>query len=135
GSLKTLPLRITRANANALDLASRLAAHPAVARVFYPGLPDHPGHEIARRQMRYGFGPLLAVEPRGGAAAAVAVVNALRVVRHAPSLGGVESLGSPPARTSPINLGGEGRRHAVIPAGAGGPPARRGGLAPAWAGL
>jgi cystathionine gamma-synthase len=113
-SLKTLPLRIARANANALDLASRLAGHPAVARVFYPGLADHPGHEIARRQMRQGFGPMLAVEPRGGPEAAVAVVNALRVVRHAPSLGGVESLASLPAHTSHIHLGEEGRRRAGI---------------------
>ena len=116
-SLKTLPLRIARANANALDLAARLAVHPAVARVFYPGLPDHPGHEIARRQMREGFGPLMAVEPRGGGEAAVAVVNALRVVRHAPSLGGVESLASLPAHTSHIHLGEEGRRRAGIPEG------------------
>jgi cystathionine beta-lyase/cystathionine gamma-synthase len=116
-SLKTLPLRIARANANALDLAARLEAHPAVARVFYPGLPGHAGHEIARRQMMQGFGPLMAVEPRGGAEAAVAVVNALRVVRHAPSLGGVESLASLPAHTSHIHLGEEGRRRAGIPEG------------------
>jgi len=116
-SLKTLSLRIATANANALDLATRLAAHPAVARVFYPGLREHPGHEIARRQMSHGFGPLLAVEARGGAAAAEAVVNALRVVRHAPSLGGVESLASLPAHTSHIHLGEEGRRHAGIPEG------------------
>ena len=116
-SLKTLPLRIAQANANALDLASRLATHPGVARVFYPGLPEHTGHEIALRQMRHGFGPLLAVEPRGGAGAAVAVVDALRVVRHAPSLGGVESLASLPARTSHIQLGEDGRRRAGIPEG------------------
>jgi len=116
-SLKTLPLRIAKANANALELAGRLAKHPAVARVFYPGLPDHPGHDIARRQMTNGFGPLMAVEPRGGAEAGTAVVNALRVVRHAPSLGGVESLASLPASTSHIHLGEEGRRAAGIPEG------------------
>ena len=74
-SLKTLPLRVARANANALDLAGRLAAHPAVAQVFYPGLPGHPGHEIARRQMKLGFGPLMAFEPRGGGAAGVRVAT------------------------------------------------------------
>jgi len=116
-SLKTLPLRIAKANANALELAGRLTKHPAVARVFYPGLPDHPGHDIARRQMTNGFGPLMAVEPRGGAEAGTAVVNALRVVRHAPSLGGVESLASLPASTSHIHLGEEGRRAAGIPEG------------------
>jgi len=116
-SLKTLPLRIARANASALDLASRLAKHPAVGSVFYPGLPDHPGHEVARRQMKLGFGPLLAFEARGGGPAAVTVVEALRVVRHAPSLGGVESLASLPAHTSHIQLGEEGRRRAGIPEG------------------
>jgi methionine-gamma-lyase len=116
-SLKTLPLRVARANASALDLAARLAAHPAVAQVFYPGLPGHPGHEIARRQMKLGFGPLLAFEPRGGGAAGVAVANAFKVVRHAPSLGGVESLASIPAFTSHIQLGVEGRRRAGIPEG------------------
>jgi cystathionine beta-lyase/cystathionine gamma-synthase len=116
-SLKTLPLRIARANANALELAGRLAQHPAVARVFYPGLPDHPGHDIARRQMTNGFGPLMAVEPRGGGEAGTAMVNALRLVRHAPSLGGVESLASLPASTSHIHLGEEGRRAAGIPEG------------------
>jgi cystathionine beta-lyase/cystathionine gamma-synthase len=116
-SLKTLPLRVERANANALEVAMRLARHPGVAQVFYPGLPNHPGHAVARRQMRLGFGPLLAFEPRGGPAAAVAVANALRVVRHAPSLGGVESLASLPPHTSHIQLGEEGRRRAGIPEG------------------
>ncbi len=116
-SLKTLPLRIARTNATALDLASRLACHPAVVRVFYPGLPDHPGHEVARRQMKLGFGPLLAFEARGGGPAAVALVEALQVVRHAPSLGGVESLASLPPYTSHIQLGEEGRRRAGIPEG------------------
>ena len=116
-SLKTLALRVARANASALELASRLAKHPAVAQVFYPGLPDHPGHEVARRQMMLGFGPLMSFEVRGGAAAAAATVEALGVVRHAPSLGGVESLASLPAYTSHIQLGEEGRRRAGIPEG------------------
>lgn len=116
-SLKTLSLRVARANASALDLASRLAQHPAVAQVFYPGLPRHPGHEIASRQMILGFGPMLSFEVRGGGAAAAATVEAFQVVRHAPSLGGVESLASLPAYTSHIQLGEEGRRRAGIPEG------------------
>lgn len=116
-SLKTLPLRVQAANANALALATRLAAHAGVAQVFYPGLPGHPGHDVAVRQMTLGFGPVLAFEVRGGAAAAEAVVNALKLVRHAPSLGGVESLASLPAFTSQIQLGPEGRARAGIPEG------------------
>ena len=125
-SLKTLPLRVAAANASALDLATRLSGHPAVAQVLYPGLPSHPGHEIAKRQMTLGFGPVLAFEvrasasdPAGGPAAeaATAVVNRLELVSHAPSLGGVESLASLPAWTSHIGLGEEGRRRVGIPAG------------------
>jgi cystathionine beta-lyase/cystathionine gamma-synthase len=116
-SLKTLPLRVEAANARALELATRLGGHPGVAQVFYPGLAGHPGHDIARRQMRHGFGPLLSFEVRGGAAAAEATANALRLVRHAPSLGSVESLVSLPAHTSHIQLGVEGRRAAGIPEG------------------
>jgi cystathionine gamma-synthase len=125
-SLKTLPLRVAAANVTALELATRLRGHPGVAQVFYPGLPSHPGHEIAKRQMTLGFGPVLAFEvrppasgPAGGSAAEAAIqtVNQLGLVAHAPSLGGVESLASLPAWTSHIGLGEEGRRRAGIPEG------------------
>lgn len=116
-SLKTLALRVRTANENALELAVRLETHPAVARVFYPGLIRHPGHEIARRQMRLGFGPLLAFEVKGGDAAARAVVEALRLVRLAPSLGGVESLATLPALTSHVRLTPAERAAAGIPDG------------------
>lgn len=116
-SLKTLPLRVRAANANALELATRLAQHDGVSAVFYPGLPGHPGHEIARRQMMLGFGPVFAFEVAGGAPAAEAVANAFQVIRHAPSLGGVESLASIPAFTSHIQLGPAGRARAGIPEG------------------
>jgi cystathionine gamma-synthase len=115
-SLKTLPLRVSTANAQALELAQRLAAHPAVASVAYPGLPGHPGHAIAARQMSRGFGPVLSIDVRS-AAAAEAMVGALTLFRHAPSLGGVESLASLPAHTSQIQLGPEGRAKAGIPEG------------------
>lgn len=116
-SLKTLPLRVRAANDNALDLAVRLEAHPAVAQVFYPGLIKHPGHEIARRQMRLGFGPLMAFDIKGGAPAAREFLNALRVVKLAPSLGGVESLASIPAITSHVQLDPRELADAGIPEG------------------
>src|SRR5204863_9509841 len=83
----------------------------------YPGLASHPGHAIAARQMTAGFGPVLAFEVQGGADAARRVVDALRLVHHAPSLGSVESLASLPAFTSQIQLGPEGRAKAGIPEG------------------
>jgi cystathionine gamma-synthase len=89
--LRTLAVRLDRAQANARTLAERLAAHPAVERVRYPGLPDDPGHERAKRQMR-GFGAMLAFEVRGGAEAAEQVCETVQVIAHATSLGGVESL-------------------------------------------
>lgn len=116
-SLKTLPLRVRAANANALELARRLAQHGDVAQVFYPGLPTHPSHAIAVQQMREGFGPLLGFEVRGGAEAALRVVNALRVIRHGASLGGVESLASLAAYTSHKMIGLEGRQRCGIPEG------------------
>jgi cystathionine beta-lyase/cystathionine gamma-synthase len=116
-SLKTLPLRVAAANANALELARRLDEHPGVAQVIYPGLPGHPGHALAARQMSLGFGPVLAFEVIGGGTAAEAVVNAFQLVKHAPSLGSVESLASLPAFTSHIQLGPEGRALAGIPEG------------------
>jgi cystathionine beta-lyase/cystathionine gamma-synthase len=116
-SLKTLALRVEAANASALELAMRLAAHPGVAQVLYPGLPGHPGHDLARRQMTLGFGHVLAFEVAGGTGPAKAVAEALQLVLHAPSLGGVESLASLPAFTSHVRLGPEGRARAGIPEG------------------
>ena len=116
-SLKTLPLRVRAGNANAMELARRLRAHADVAQVFYPGLADHPSHAVAVKQMQEGFGPLLGFEVKGGADAALRVVNALRVIRHGASLGGVESLASLAAHTSHKMLGPEGRKRAGIPEG------------------
>ena len=116
-SLKTMPLRVRAQNANALSLATRLAAHPHVAQVFYPGLPSHPGHTIAVKQMRNGFGPLLSVDIRGGAEAALRVVSAFKLIKHGASLGGIESLSSLAAYTSHQGLGREGRARAGIPEG------------------
>ncbi len=88
--LRTLHLRVERSAANALELARRLAQHPAVARVRYPGLPDDPGHPRAAMQMT-GFGSIVSIELLGGAVAADAATSTSRLWVNATSLGGVES--------------------------------------------
>ncbi|GAB3086072.1 aminotransferase class I/II-fold pyridoxal phosphate-dependent enzyme [Isoptericola nanjingensis] len=88
--LRTLHLRVERANASAAELARRLAGHPGVAEVRHPSLPGDPGHERAAGLMN-GFGAILGVRPHGGPAAADAVVAAVRLWVPATSLGGVES--------------------------------------------
>ena len=89
--LKTLVLRMQRHSDNALTVAEFLATHPAVGSVLYPGLPSHPGHEIAARQMR-GFGGMVSVRMRAGAQAARDLCARTSVFILAESLGGVESL-------------------------------------------
>jgi cystathionine gamma-synthase len=89
--MRTLSVRLDRAQANAGELARRLAAHRAVAAVRYPGLPEHPGHAVAARQMR-GFGTMVAFELAGGAGAAEQVTQAVRLATAGTSLGGVETL-------------------------------------------
>ncbi|MDE2334947.1 MAG: aminotransferase class V-fold PLP-dependent enzyme [Rhodospirillales bacterium] len=90
--MRTLHLRQERQSASALALAERLAAHPLVARVLYPGLPQHPGHDVARRQMQGGFGYMLSIQVVGGEAAAVRTAAHVELYKRATSLGGVESL-------------------------------------------
>jgi len=111
--LKTLGLRMERHNQNALALARVLAAHPKVERVHYPGLPDHPGHHIAHRQMR-GFGGMLSVEVDGGIQAGARVVEALRTAIMAVSLGSVETLVTHPASTTSVGIPPEDRARAGI---------------------
>jgi cystathionine gamma-synthase len=106
--LKTLALRVQRQNANAQRLAEFLAAHPKVERVHYPGLRSHPEHALAVRQMR-GFGGVVSFEVRGDLAAASRLVDACRIPRIAPSLGGVESLIEQPALMSFYELTTEER--------------------------
>jgi cystathionine gamma-synthase len=89
--MRTLVVRLQRQSATALEIARRLQSHDRVAAVHYPGLEDHPGHDIARRQMNGGFGGLLAFETPD-AASAEAVETALRVIHPATSLGSVETL-------------------------------------------
>jgi cystathionine gamma-lyase len=94
--LKTLPVRMQRHAENALALARFLEGHPQVERVGYPGLPSHPQHDLARRQMS-GFGGMLTFVVKGGLEAAVAFLKAVRIFACAESLGGVESLIEHPA--------------------------------------
>ena len=89
--MRTLALRVPRQSASALELAGRLGSHPGVVRVNYPGLPSHPDHAVAARQMTGGFGGLLSFEVTD-ATTADRLVEHLRMVHAATSLGGVESL-------------------------------------------
>lgn len=94
--IRTLPVRMRAHVANALELAQRLEREPGVRRVHYPGLPSHPQHELARRQMR-GGGGIISFELEGGVPAASAFLKSLRYFALAESLGGVESLAEHPA--------------------------------------
>ena len=98
-SIRSLTVRVARQNATAQALAEAMAQHPKVARVLYPGLPDFPGHEVARKQMK-GYGGMLTLEVNGCYADAVHVVDRLKLFAIAPSLGGVESLATMPVTTT-----------------------------------
>lgn len=110
--MKTLALRVQRHNENALALARFLESHPAVARVNHPGLPSHPDHATAARQMR-GFGGMLSFELHNPTQVDH-LLSRLRVVMPALSLGGVESLVCVPSRTSHRTLSPDERRRAGI---------------------
>jgi cystathionine beta-lyase/cystathionine gamma-synthase len=96
-SLRTLVVRVERQNATAQKVAEAMTRHPSVAKVYYPGLPDFPGHMLAQRQMK-GFGGMLTIETRGGGEAARRAADRLELFALAPSLGGVESLVTQHAR-------------------------------------
>lgn len=90
--MRTLFLRIRKACESAMAIAEHFEGHANLKAVMYPGLPNHPGHEIARRQMDGGFGGMLSIRMKGGADSALAVVKRCKVFTRATSLGGVESL-------------------------------------------
>lgn len=98
--IKTLELRVREQCRTAAALAEFLAADPRVRRVFYPGLPGHPGHEVAKRQMQGGFGAMLSLEVDGDLAATKRVTESTRLFQLAVSLGAVESLIEQPALMS-----------------------------------
>jgi cystathionine gamma-synthase len=103
--LRTLGVRMDRHCANAAQVAAMLASHPAVAQVYYPGLADHPGHEVAVKQMR-GFGGMVSLRHAGGEDAAVAMCGRTRLFTLGESLGGVESLIEHPARMTHASVAG-----------------------------
>jgi cystathionine gamma-synthase len=105
--VRTLSVRLERQCATALDLAERIAEHPAVRAIHYPGLPDHPSHELATRQMHGRYGSLLSFE-LPNAERAEQVEDELRLVRRATSLGSVESLIERRARVEPTGRVPEG---------------------------
>lgn len=112
--MKTLQLRVNHQSASALRIARYLAEHPAVEAVFYPGLESHPGHEIARRQMR-GFGGVLSFAPRGGFEAVRALLPRLRYAHRAANLGAVETVVGPPRTTSHVESSSKERAAMGIP--------------------
>ena len=113
--MKTLDVRVRRSCENALLLAEALRAHPKVAHVYYPGLAEDPGHLLAKSQMK-GFGGIVAVDLTGGEPEVEKLFNSLRLVRTAPSLGGVETLASYPLYSSHAGFSDEQLKAAGVSA-------------------
>lgn len=90
--LRTLHVRVRHQSAAAMTIACRFAGHARIERLLYPGLPSHPGHAVAARQMHGGFGGMFSMRLSGGESAAIAAAARMRVWKRATSLGGVESL-------------------------------------------
>jgi cystathionine gamma-synthase len=90
--LRTLHVRVKTQADTAAFLASRLLSHPALSDVLYPGLRKHPGHAVAARQMKGGFGGMLSIRLKGGEGAAIAAAASVELWKRATSLGGIESL-------------------------------------------
>jgi cystathionine beta-lyase/cystathionine gamma-synthase len=114
--LKTLDVRVRRQNENAMRIAEWCNDRREIKRVHYPGLPTHPDHEIARTLLD-GFGGMMAIEIGGGARASDKFVRKLKLFRHAPSLGGVDSLVSEPRFSSHAHVSAEERVRAGVPDG------------------
>jgi cystathionine beta-lyase/cystathionine gamma-synthase len=114
--LRTLALRMARHNANGMAVAEWAASHSAFAKVHYPGLPKHPDHAIARRTLD-GFGGMVGLELAGGPKAAERMLKRMKLVTHAPSLAGVESLVSEPRLTSHKEMSAEDRAGLGFPDG------------------
>jgi cystathionine beta-lyase/cystathionine gamma-synthase len=115
--LKTLTVRMARHNATGLAVAQWCATQDGFVGVHYPGLPQHPDHEVAQRVLEGGFGGMLGLELKGGVRAAEVFLRALTIAAHAPSLGGVETLVSEPRLTSHAGISAEQRAQAGIPDG------------------
>jgi cystathionine gamma-synthase len=111
--LRTLFARMAGQERNAMAIAERLRTHPAVSRVHYPGLADHPDHALAARQQK-GFGAMMSFELAGGVSAVQTFVKAVHSFTFAESLGGVESLVAHPATMTHVDMGAEARSRAGI---------------------
>ena len=114
--LKTLELRVVRQNNSAMHVAEWCEDHKEIKHVMYPGLESHPDHDIAKRSLD-GYGGMLSIELAGGGKAAERFLRRLKLFRHAPSLGGVESLVSEPRFTSHAGMSAEERADIGIPDG------------------
>jgi cystathionine beta-lyase len=114
--LKTLEVRVLRQNENAMRIARWCEAKKEIRKVVYPGLESHPDHEIAKRTLD-GFGGMLAIELAGGAKGTERFLRRLKLFRHAPSLGGVDSLVSEPRYTSHENMTAQERAKIGVPDG------------------
>lgn len=111
--LRTLKPRLAQHQLNAAEVVAFLEAHPAVAKVYYPGLPYHPGHQLAKEQ-QHGFGAMLSFELKGTTVQVKQFVNALELFSLAESLGGVESLIAHPATMTHAAMDADARREAGI---------------------
>ena len=114
--MRTLSLRMQRHNSNGLAVAQWAEQHPGISRVHYPGLPTHPDHAHARTVLA-GYGGMVGLELKGGTKATERMLKRLKLIAHAPSLAGVETLISEPRLTSHKGIGPEGRSKIGIPDG------------------
>jgi cystathionine beta-lyase/cystathionine gamma-synthase len=114
--MRTLALRMERHNSNGMAVAQWAEQHAGVSKVHYPGLPSHPDHAYAKTALA-GFGGMVGLELKGGAKAAERMLKRLKLVTHAPSLAGVETLVSEPRLTSHKGIGTDGRTKIGIPDG------------------
>ncbi|HYF39974.1 MAG TPA: PLP-dependent aspartate aminotransferase family protein [Gemmatimonadales bacterium] len=114
--MRTLALRMERHNANGLAVAQWGEQHEGVARVHYPGLPSHPDHKHAKTVLQ-GFGGMVGLELKGGTRSTERALKRMKMINHAPSLAGVETLVSEPRLTSHKDIGAEGRAKIGIPDG------------------
>ena len=114
--LKTLEVRVLRQNQNAMRIAEWCEQRKDIRKVTYPGLSSHPDHEVAKRQLD-GYGGMLSIELAGGGKATASFLRRLKLFRHAPSLGGVDSLASEPRFTSHADMTAEQRSRIGVPDG------------------
>ncbi|KAA8387920.1 cystathionine gamma-synthase family protein [Acetobacter tropicalis] len=112
--MKTLELRMQRHNENGMKVAEFLSHHPKIDKVFYPGLATHPGHDVAKKQMK-AFGGMLSFSVKGDFDKVVVLLESLRYAHKAASLGSVGTLVGPPKTTSHVELSAEERQAAGIP--------------------